>query len=61
LKISAMALNVTLLLCPFIATSNTFTLKDTAKQHCDNVGFNVLDNASLAVYQAALAGDEPQD
>jgi hypothetical protein len=24
--------------------------------HCNNVGFNILDNAFLAVYQAALAG-----
>jgi len=30
--------------------------KDTAKQHCNNVGLNVLDNASLAIYQANLAG-----
>ncbi len=29
-------------------------LKDTAKTHCNNTGFNVLDNAPLAVYQAAL-------
>jgi hypothetical protein len=30
--------------------------KDTAKHHCNNVGLNVLDNASLEVYQVALAG-----
>jgi hypothetical protein len=53
-----MVLNATSLLCPFITTSNIFTLKDTAKQHCNNVGLNVLDNASLAVYQAALAGQQ---
>jgi len=39
---------------------NIFTLKkDTSKQHCNNVGLNILDNASLAVYlaiyQATLA------
>jgi hypothetical protein len=62
-----MAVDVASLLCPFIATSDIFTLKnDIAKQHCDNVGFNVPNNASLAVYQAALArhalaGDGPQD
>ncbi len=37
--------------------SHLFTLKkDTAKQHCNNVGLNVPDNASLMVYQAAMAG-----
>jgi hypothetical protein len=52
-----MALNAASLLCPFITTSNIFMLrKDTAKQHCNNVGLNVLDNASLAIYQANLAG-----
>jgi hypothetical protein len=30
--------------------------KDTAKMHCNNVIFNVLDNAPLAVYQVALVG-----
>jgi hypothetical protein len=30
--------------------------KDTAKQHCNNVELNVPNNASLAVYQATLAG-----
>jgi hypothetical protein len=52
-----MALDATPLLCPFTATSNIFMLKkDIAKQHCDNAGLNVLDNASQAVYQATLAG-----
>ncbi|CAK9208351.1 unnamed protein product [Sphagnum jensenii] len=33
-----------------------FTLKkDTSKQHCNNVELNIPDNASLLVYQAALA------
>jgi len=51
LKNFAMVLNVTLLLCPFTAMSNIFTLKkDTSKQHYDNIGFNVPDNASLVVY-----------
>jgi hypothetical protein len=51
-----MALAATPLLCPFTIVSNIFTLKkDTTKTHCNNVGLNVLDNASLAVYQAALA------
>jgi hypothetical protein len=29
--------------------------KDIAKQHYNNVGLNVPDNASLAIYQVALA------
>jgi hypothetical protein len=29
--------------------------KDIAKTHCNNVRLNVLHNAPLAVYQAALA------
>jgi hypothetical protein len=29
--------------------------KDTTKTHCINAGLNVLDNAHLVVYQAALA------
>jgi len=51
-----MAFDVASLLCPFITTSNIFTLKDTTKQYCDNARLNVPDNASLAVYQVALAG-----
>ncbi len=31
--------------------------KDIAKTHCINAELNVLDNAPLAVYQAALAGN----
>jgi hypothetical protein len=31
--------------------------KDTAKTHYINAGLNVLDNAHLVVYQAALAGN----
>jgi hypothetical protein len=46
-----MALNVALLLCPFIVVSNIFTLKkDIAKTPCNNVKFNVPNNAPLAVY-----------
>jgi hypothetical protein len=52
-----MALDVALLLCSCTTVSDIFTLKkDTAKQHCNNVGLNVLDNASLPVYQVALVG-----
>lgn len=52
LKNSVMALKVAPVLCPFTIVSNIFTLKkDIAKQHYDNV----LDNASLAVYQVTLA------
>jgi hypothetical protein len=51
-----MVFDVAPLLCPFIVTSDIFTLKkDTAKMHYNNVGLNVLDNAPLAVYQATLA------
>jgi len=51
-----MALDATSLLCPFITSSDIFTLKkDIAKQHCDNTGLNVPNNASLADYQVALA------
>jgi hypothetical protein len=46
-----MALDVAPLLCPFIVTSDIFTLKkDIAKTHCNNPGLNILDNAPLAVY-----------
>jgi hypothetical protein len=42
-------------LCPFILTSDIFTLKkDIAKTHFNNAGLNVPDNALLAVYQVAL-------
>jgi len=52
-----MALDVAPLLCSFIVVSDIFTLKkDTAKQHCNNAGLNVLDNASLPVYQVVLVG-----
>jgi hypothetical protein len=51
-----MAFDVTSLLCPFTVMSHIFMLKKgTVKTHCENVGFNVLDNAPLAIYQAALA------
>jgi hypothetical protein len=30
--------------------------KDITKQHCNNVELNIPNNASLVVYQAALAG-----
>jgi hypothetical protein len=53
-----MALATASLLCPFTVASDIFMLKkDTAKTHCINVGLNVPDNAPLAVYQAALAGN----
>jgi hypothetical protein len=46
-----MAVDVASLLCPFIIVSNIFTLsKDIAKQHCNNAGLNIPDNASLVVY-----------
>jgi hypothetical protein len=46
-----MVLDVALLLCPFTAVSDIFTIgKDFARQHCNNAEFNVLDNASLAIY-----------
>jgi hypothetical protein len=51
-----MALNATLLLCPFTATLDIFMLKkDIAKQHYNNAKLNIPDNASLPVYQATLA------
>jgi hypothetical protein len=50
-----MACDVALLLCPFTAVSKKFTLKDTTRQHCNNVELNVPNNASLVVYQVALA------
>jgi hypothetical protein len=50
-----MAIDATPLLCPFTIASDIFMLKkETAKQHCDNARLNILDNASLAVYQVAL-------
>jgi hypothetical protein len=49
-----MALDATPSLCPFTITSDIFTLKeDIVKTHFNNTGFNVPDNALLAVYQAA--------
>jgi hypothetical protein len=46
-----MVLVVAPLLCPFTITLDIFTLKkDITKMHCNNAGFNVLDNAPLAVY-----------
>jgi hypothetical protein len=52
-----MALVVAPLLCPFTITLDIFMLKkDITKMHCNNAGFNVLDNAPLVVYQVALAG-----
>ncbi len=51
MKKFAMVLDVTSLLCLFTTTSDIFTLrKDAAKQHCNNVGFNIPDNASLVVF-----------
>jgi hypothetical protein len=51
-----MALVVASLFCPFTTASDNFTLmKDTTNTHFNNVGFNVLDNAPLAIYQVALA------
>jgi hypothetical protein len=48
---STNALDITPLLCPFIAMLDIFTLKkDTTEQHCDNAGLNVQNNASLAIY-----------
>ncbi len=56
MKNSTKVLDVAPLSCPFIVVSNIFTLKrDIIKQHCDNAGLNIQNNASLAVYQAALA------
>jgi hypothetical protein len=52
-----MALNATLMLCPFTVVLDIFMLKkDIAKTHCSNAGLNIPDNAPLAVYQVALAG-----
>ncbi len=51
MKNSAMVLDVAPLLCPFTTTLDIFTMrKDIAKQHYNNAGLNILDNASLAVY-----------
>ncbi len=51
-----MALNATLMLCPFTVALDIFTLKkDTAKTHCSNIRLNILNNAPLSVYQVALA------
>jgi hypothetical protein len=51
-----MVIDTTPLLCPFTIASDIFTMKkDITKTHYNNAGFNVPDNASLAVYQAALA------
>jgi len=45
-----------MLLCLFITVLDIFTLKkDIVKTHYNNAGLNVLDNASLVVYQATLA------
>jgi hypothetical protein len=53
-----MALAIALLLCPFTIVSDIFMLKkDIAKTHYINAGLNVPDNAPLAVYQVALAGN----
>ncbi len=53
-----MALASAPLLCPFTVASDIFMLKkNIAKTHCINAGLNVPDNAPLAVYQAALAGN----
>jgi hypothetical protein len=52
-----MALDDAPLMCPFTTSSDIFTLKnDIVKQHCNNVRLDALDNASLAIYQGALAG-----
>ncbi len=51
-----MALDAASLVCPFTTVSDIFTLKkDIAKQHYDNTTLNVPNNASLGVYQVALA------
>jgi hypothetical protein len=43
--------------CTFTVALKIFTLKkDTTKTHCNNVGFNVPNNAPLVAYQTALAG-----
>jgi hypothetical protein len=52
-----MVLDAAPLLCPFTVALDIFMLKkDTTKMHCNNVGLNVLNNAPLAVYHAALVG-----
>jgi hypothetical protein len=52
-----MALASAPLFCPFIVALDIFTLKkDIAKMHCINAELNVLDNAPMVVYQAALVG-----
>jgi hypothetical protein len=52
-----MALDAASLLCPFTVALEIFTLKkDIAKTHYNNAGLNILNNAPLAVYQAALTG-----
>jgi hypothetical protein len=52
-----MAVHAAALMCPFIVTSDIFTLKkDTSETHYNNVGFNVPDNAPLVVYHATLVG-----
>ncbi len=56
MKNSKVALITAPLLCPFIVMSDIFMLKDTAKTHCNNARLNVLDNASLAIYQVPLVG-----
>ncbi len=61
-----MALVATLLLCPFIITSNIFTLKkDIAKTHYNNAGLNIPDNAPLGGLPSnpsqALVSHGPQD
>jgi hypothetical protein len=52
-----MALASAPLFCPFIVALDIFTLKkDIAKMHYINAELNVLDNAPMVVYQAALVG-----
>jgi len=52
-----MALVVAPLRCLFTIALDIFRLKtDIAKTYCNNVGFNVLDNTPLVVYQVALTG-----
>ncbi len=56
MKNFVMVLNAAPLLCPFITTLDIFILrKDTTKQHYNNTRLNIPDNATLVVYQAALA------
>ncbi|CAK9272936.1 unnamed protein product [Sphagnum jensenii] len=50
-----MALDATLLMCPFTTRLDIFTLrKDTTKQHSNNAKLNVPNNASMVVYRIAL-------